>query len=228
MWILAIGMVPSFLLIWYIYRLDKIEKEPFGLIVKLFVFGGLSTISATILELLFSSILGNFLYSGTILYQIISNFLIIALVEEGGKRFVLRKVTWKNPNFNYRFDAVVYAVTVSLGFAAFENVLYIISYGDSIAPIRAITSIPLHCIAGVFMGHYYGQAKYMHDLGRESMRKYFMALAIIIPVLIHGFYDFCATYDNAELSVVFLIYIVALDIFAYRSVKKFSRQDIEI
>ena len=122
MWILAIGMVPSFLLIWYIYRLDKIEKEPFGLIVKLFVFGGLSTISATILELLFSSILGNFLYSGTILYQIISNFLIIALVEEGGKRFALRKVTWKNPNFNYRFDAVVYAVTVSLGFAAFENV----------------------------------------------------------------------------------------------------------
>ena len=61
-------------------------------------------------------------------YGIISA-LFVGLIEEGCKFFFLYKKTWKNVNFNYTFDGIVYAVTVSLGFAAIENIIYVFNYG---------------------------------------------------------------------------------------------------
>ena len=43
---------------------------------------------------------------------------------------------WRDPNFNYRFDGIVYAVFVSLGFAAFENISYVVGYGLTTAVAR--------------------------------------------------------------------------------------------
>lgn len=67
--------------------------------------------------------------------------------------------TWRNPNFNYRFDGIVYAVFVSLGFAAFENIQYVLHYGLSVALPRAIFAVPGHMSFAVFMGLFYGRAK---------------------------------------------------------------------
>ena len=160
--LVLIAIAPSLLLILYIYNLDKIESEPVRLLVKLFFLGGISTVSAMLLEMAGENILQRMVPdSTTIRYMILENFLVVAMVEEGGKYLAVRFSTWKNKAFNFRFDGVVYCATASLGFAAFENILYVISYGTSIAPTRAVTAIPLHCIAGVFMGHYYGQAKLM-------------------------------------------------------------------
>lgn len=66
-------------------------------------------------------------------WGILLAFLVVAVVEEGTKFFFLHQKTWHSPYFNYRYDAIVYAVFVSLGFAAFENVKYIFNYGLSVA-----------------------------------------------------------------------------------------------
>ena len=231
--IVAIAVVPALLLIFYIYSLDKIEKEPTKLLVKLFFLGGLTTVSAMILELLGDALLKS--AEGVIptaLYLAIDNFLIVALVEEGGKHFVMKHMTWKNEAFNYRFDGVVYGATASLGFAAFENILYVLNYGDSLAPTRAVTAIPLHCIAGVFMGHYYGQAKYMKDSGNEKKASYYMTLSLIVPILIHGLYDYLITSnqnpDGDMYGLVFLVYIFGFDIVAFCKVRRYSKEDTAV
>ncbi|MCH4193404.1 MAG: PrsW family glutamic-type intramembrane protease [Butyrivibrio sp.] len=227
--VVAIAVIPALLLIFYIYSLDKIEKEPTRLLVRLFFLGGLSTISAMILETIGENVLK---VEGVALpadvYLAIDNFLIVALAEEGGKHFVMKHMTWKNSAFNFRFDAVVYGATTSLGFAAFENILYIMNYGDSLAPTRAVTAIPLHCIAGVFMGHYYGQAKYLKDCGYEKKSGFYMAMSMIIPVLIHGFYDFLASSGTELCNIVFLVYIVVLDLVAFRKVRRYSKEDTAV
>ena len=156
------GVLPALILLYFIYKQDKIEKEPFGLLAKLFIAGGLMTIPAGIAEAFFIPIASRILEpTGSMtLFLLVENFLIIALAEEGFKRLAMRGLTWRHPAFNFRFDGVVYGVAAALGFAAFENVMYIFGYGLGVAPVRAVTAIPLHCIAGVFMGHYYGLAKY--------------------------------------------------------------------
>lgn len=143
--LLAALLPPLFLMI-KIYKLDKVEKEPGGLIVKLLIFGVLTTIPAAFLEGFLISLVGGVISPKTTLFILVENFFCVGLVEEGVKYFALKKGSWNHPAFNYTFDGIVYAVAVSIGFAAAENVLYVMEYGMATAGVRAVTSIPGHCI----------------------------------------------------------------------------------
>ncbi len=225
--VLVAGVLPCLILIGMIYAADEIEKEPFGLLLKIFLFGCFTTIPAAVLERIGTIILGNLpIDMGSPLYNALMMFLVVGVAEEGLKHLNTRLCTWEHPAFNYRFDGVVYSVMASLGFAAAENVMYIYIYGLTLAPVRALTSIPLHCICGVFMGHYYGQAKYYEQQGEYGKRKLNMLLSVVIPVLIHGFYDFCVTGGMALL--VFLIFMVILDVVAFRAVRRYSKEDTPV
>ena len=224
--VLLAALLPCVVLLYIIYRHDKIEKEPMGLLIKLFIFGCISTIPAMILELVGSqALLSIGIREGTMLFYLVENFLVVALVEEGCKRFFLRLGSWRHPAFNFIFDGVVYSVFVSLGFAGAENIGYIAGYGLEIAPMRAVLSIPLHCICAIFMGHYYGFAKYCERRGDlRSMKKY-LSLSLWVPTLIHGFYDFCASMEEDIYSIIFLVFVVVIDIIAIRAVRRYSAQD---
>lgn len=226
LYILFLGMIPAVLLIIYIYHLDSIEREPVGLLLKLFLFGGLTTIPAGILEEIGVAIMNRIpgLY-GTLGYAVLEYFVVVGIAEEGCKHFALRKTTWYDPNFNFRFDGVVYSISVSLGFAAFENVMYILNFGLGVAPIRAVTAIPMHCITGIFMGHYYGQAKYAEFHHLWSRETFYWVFSMLIPVLLHGFYDFAASSEDQLLCTLFFIYVVVLDIVAFVSLKRYARED---
>ena len=114
---LALSTIPGIVLMVLIYRLDRIEPERIGLLVKLFIGGGtVGIIVAVAVSLLFQVFLGYIFEPGTFLYVLIDAFLVTALVEESSKFLVLKKITWKHPAFNYRFDGVVYSTTVAIGF----------------------------------------------------------------------------------------------------------------
>ena len=119
------AVLPAALLLFYIYRKDGIEKEPASLLIKLIGFGVLAALLSGVLETVAINLLDRVISIANPLYLIILAFLIIAVVEEGTKYVLMKAATWKNPHFNFRFDAVVYAAFVSLGFAAFENIAYI-------------------------------------------------------------------------------------------------------
>jgi len=228
--ILLAGLVPPLFLIHYIYKLDKIEKEPIRLLAKLFFAGCATTIAASLLEQAGLYLLQYVVdpQQSVLTYMLIMNFIVVGVSEEGVKLFALRKITWYNDQFNYRFDAIVYSVCVSLGFAAAENILYIFNYGIGVAPVRAITAIPMHCITGIFMGHYYGQAKLSERLYRWSAMKWFNICTLLIPVLLHGFYDFAASAEDGLLSVIFLIYVVIVDVVAFLSIRSFAKNDVSV
>ena len=228
--LLLAALIPPIFLLRKIYKLDTIEKEPGTFIVRLFVFGGFSIVPAALIE---SYIMNSMLHAcfsdtTTLLYSIVNNFVCIALIEEGVKFIVLKSASWQSPEFNFRFDAIVYAVAVSLGFAAAENIGYVAMYGIQTDLVRAVTSIPGHCIFGIYMGYYFGMARYMANRGREGMKRFYLLLSIAVPMLLHGAYDLCASSGTANGMVPFLIYVVILDIIAFSSVRKFSREDDDI
>jgi hypothetical protein len=44
--------------------------------------------------------------------------------------------------FSQKFDGIVYAVFVSMGFAAIENIMYVFDYGYQTGLVRAFTAVP--------------------------------------------------------------------------------------
>ena len=189
--LVILAIIPAIVLMIYIYVKDKVEKEPIGLLVGLFFLGALTTLPAAFGE---NAMIESFLSSmspNSVGYNFLLYFFIVALCEEGVKYLALTLITWKNRNFNYTFDAIVYAVTVSLGFATLENILYVLDIGTyETAFWRGILSVPGHAIDAVFMGFFYGKAKYSQCMGDKAGKNANLFLSLLVPILIHGFYDF--------------------------------------
>ena len=157
--LLLIALLPAAALLFYVWKLDKKEHESAKMIWSLVGLGAASIIPAVILEMIFGVVIGVVFPHSSLTYHLVEAFIGVAAVEEGGKYFMTWIRTWKDREFDYSFDAVVYAVAASLGFAALENVLYVIQYGFSTGILRALTAVPGHTSFGIFMGMYYGLAK---------------------------------------------------------------------
>ena len=111
------------------------------------------------------------------------------------------------------------------GFAAFENIKYVFSYGLSVALPRAITAIPGHLGFSVFMGVFFGRAKLCQVQGNPSGRRFNLAMAYLSAVFLHGFYDACAMIGTTAANILFFIFIIAMYICVYRLIKKTSFHD---
>ena len=149
--------------------------------------------------------------------------------EELGKFVVMKLRTWKSPEFNYTYDAIVYAVAASLGFAALENIMYVFTNGGfSTAILRALTAVSGHAVFGVFMGVHYGLAKRAKARGDKGTETRELFLAYLIPVLIHGFYDFCLSAEGWFWIVIFFIFYITMIIVAFIKVKHLSDTDAPV
>ena len=229
----ALALIPVVGLLIFIYFNDKKEKEPFGLLVALFFAGVGSIVSAVILELIGAAILGVVFPTESVIKGVLDAMLIVAPAEELGKFLVLRLITWKNKNFNYSYDAIVYAVFVSLGFAALENITYVFSSGIGTAFLRMFTAVPGHACFAVFMGFFYSKAKYASLTNKKGACTGFTALAMIIPIIVHGIYDAILMGGGASDEVIltgisFVIWIgfvIAMFVVSIILVVKSSRND---
>lgn len=221
--ILMWGAVPPILLLVYTWYLDRVEKEPFGLVSRIFLLGALSTFAAMALETLAAYALEFLeLDESSYVYMVLENFLGVALIEEFCKRLPVRMFIWKNPNFNFRFDAIVYCLASALGFAAAENIFYMLGYGAEIGLVRLI---PVHSICAVFMGYYMGLAKTAELDGEKRKMKKYLRRSIFLPMLIHGFWDFSLSTDDGIFSLIALGMIFVLTLVAFRNLHKYSKED---
>jgi len=178
----AAAVVPCLVLLWFIVRKDRYEREPFRMLLSTFTFGALSIIPALILEVGLSSFVPepeNPLsdIAGLVLHYLIA----IAVVEESCK-LLAATPAYRSQAFNEPMDGVVYATAASLGFAAVENVLYVLSGGWLVALLRASLSVPGHAFFGATMGYYLGLSKF-------SRRVRLKIHALLVPVLFHTVYD---------------------------------------
>ncbi len=233
--LVAAAVVPAAALLFLVYRMDTVEKEPWSLLGKLLLFGAISCIPAFVVEMVLDNAVGNILWAGSLPYYFARGFIVAALVEESLKFLFLYLFTFKNKAFNYRFDGIVYAVFVSMGFAILENVLYVLgngliegefSDGLRLAIIRALLALPLHATCGVYMGISYGQQKIRSLQRRTSFVR--IALACLpMAILIHGLYDALAfsAGDYPICGMFFLLFVIAVFIVTVFRLKRASRED---
>lgn len=222
--LLFVSILPVIILALYIYYEDS-DKEPIGLLIKLF-FGGvgavfLSFIISFFLSILFPNFMLNEVYFGY-LKLFFHVFLGVALVEEFSKWLFLYRISFNHREFDHVYDMIVYSVFVALGFACFENILYVLENGFQVAIIRALLAVPGHACDGIFMGYYLSLTKLSFINGNDELRKHNKILSLFVPVLLHGIYDFCLFTENIFFIILFFIFIIILYVKSIRRVKRMS------
>lgn len=178
------AILPAFLLVLFIYWRDKNQREPFMQIVKGVLYGVLSAGIAMLLETLLSPIIPA--EPATWLGAVFKGFVGAAIPEEFAKLTMLILLLRNNRYFDERFDGIVYAVCIGMGFAGTENIIYLLSNIDSwqsVAVSRAIFAVPGHFGFAVAMGYFYSMIYFKDMSPRYASRVYWM------PVLLHGIYD---------------------------------------
>ena len=222
------AVLPAILLMRYVYRQDKIEKEPPWLLGNLVLQGVLAALVSIALECFGEAILNSLVQKDNPKYVILLAFLVVAVVEEGTKFFFLHQKTWRSSHFNYRYDAIVYAVFVSLGFAAFENIKYVFNYGLSVALPRAVLAIPGHMSFAVFMGVFYGRAKRCENRGSKAGCALNLLLSYLSAVALHGVYDTCCMSGTAESTAVFVAFIAVMYLAVFLMIRRESKHDMPV
>lgn len=223
--LIAAAVIPAVVLLVKVYKVDHLDKESPRLLWNLVVRGVIATVFAMLTEWIGEFVLSSFVQEGTVLYNFLLYFIVVAVSEEGFKYLLMKQRTWKDPEFNFQFDGVVYAVFVSLGFALWENISYVLMYGFGTALIRAVTAVPGHACFGVFMGAWYGLAKKYESYGMHSQSKTCRVVALLSSIVLHGGYDFTASIENQNYAWIFVAFVVVMFIVAFRLVKKLSQND---
>lgn len=219
--LLCAALLPPMYLLHVVYKLDRVEPEPMDLLIRLFIYGVLCALPVIVLEMWGQDVADQF-QNNAMLYSFLSYFAIPGFIEEGMKFAVLKRCTWRHPAFNYKFDAVVYAVFASLGFAAIENVLYVFDYGFGTAVVRALMAIPGHATFGVVMGVGYARAKCLSAAGNEPAASSMCVKAWLAAAVAHGLYDFLIMGVG---GAVFYVYFAALIALGVTLAKKAEKDD---
>lgn len=228
-----LSLLPSVIILLFIYLTDK-EKEPNKLLIKLFL-GGIASSLLTLFISFFLEILVPGLSKISPeklikypIFQFIYCIVKIALIEEGSKLFFNYNIVWNSKEFDELYDSIVYSVFVSLGFAAFENVFYVLNGGISSLILRSITSVPAHASFGIIMGYYLGLSKLTSINNNLKLSKKYKFLSLALPVLVHGFYDFCLYSSNVLSLLIFIGFLIFIYVGAIEKIKQFKRVKINL
>lgn len=227
------ALFPVLVLFTYICYSDRRQPEP----VNELLLALLAGVASALASMLISSpleILGLYTQEPTNLREAFNiSFFGAGVPEEIAKFVCLYLIVRRNRLFDERFDGIVYAACVGLGFAGFENLLYVAESGNEAlhtAGIRAILSVPGHFDFGVFMGYWF--AKWWWEK-QNKVRN--LCLALLVPIAAHTLYDTLCFYsesisdnDTAVLLLDIILYLLCFFLFMFMRgrVRKQLRSDI--
>ena len=203
--LLALSILPVVLLMIFIYRQDKYQKEPIKSLAKAFL-GGMLAIP---LDLLLVGLINQIWVSDTVFYNA---FWEAGIPEEFSKFLIFMALIWWDKNFDEYMDGIVYATFIGLGFACIENVMYVfgaasesIGSGVSTGVVRAILSVPGHFLFGVVMGYFLSLAKF-----NKKWRFVHLMSGLLLAMLVHGLFDWLLMVASVVPMIGGIIYIVFL------------------
>ncbi|WP_255197889.1 PrsW family intramembrane metalloprotease [Halorarius litoreus] len=118
--LVALSVIPAFLLVGYIYVTDITSPEPLELLVGTFVLGVVFAGFAAIVNTLLS-----FVQILPIIGTVLFFYLVVGPIEETVKLLAVRLYPYRSDSFDAVIDGTVYGAVAGLGFATIENALYI-------------------------------------------------------------------------------------------------------
>lgn len=222
--VILAALAPAIFLFIYMQEEDARNPEPRKLLKKGIRYGVYSALAViAVMSPFREDAIAEIL--GPVRGNIFTAFFSAAIPEETAKLFFIWLLLRHNRHFDEHLDGVVYATCVGLGFAGFENILYLFTNIDnfvSVAVTRALFSVPGHFFFAVSMGYFISLA---HFKGRTIGQKiFFYFLAWAVPVLLHGIFDSILMVSDA-LSPISGILFIAFLVFCH-FLRKLGRSKI--
>lgn len=207
--LLTAAIAPGVALLVYIYLKDRYESEPISSVLKLFALGVIIVFPIMVIQRGFVLGFGE--------NPLFFAFFVSAGIEEFVKWFLVFFLIYRNKAIRHSYDGIVYAASVSLGFATMENVLFSLFYNPDISVLisRALLPVSGHALFGVVMGYYFGKARY--DIFQEQRN---IRLAFALPVLWHGSFDFILLISGKNWLWLIVPFMALL---WYRGIRKVNR-----
>lgn len=206
-WImLAAAILPAVILWLYIWKKDS-QPEPISWLIKAVLLGVGICIPVVILEIGIEMLLSA---AGIVPTNLIGTtmqaFVVAAIPEETFKLLALWLILRRNPHFDEHFDGIVYAVCIGLGFAAIENVFYILGEEEwmSVAISRALLAVPAHYAFAIFMGYYYSMYHFVEHSTKNAI------CVLLVPIMTHGIYDAIALSSSVNPYIGVLSFFVLI------------------
>lgn len=175
--------------LWLLRRYDRIEPESVADLLQVVVLGGAaSVIVAALLNEAFARALGlEALLTGEVRgvgWGVLVAFsLFIGASEEVSKAVATVYVARRWGDFDEPVDAMIYAMSVGLGFAALESVFYASRFGHEVLLMRFLWPVPAHMAYASVWGYGLAKARYVFP---ERNRARVMGPSVALGALVHA------------------------------------------
>ena len=217
--------LPAILISFYISRRDIFPEPPGSLVISIslgFLIFIPHSLFFNIIHNQYWEIYGNNLGNINFIY-LLESFFAAAFIEESLKYLVFLFFVTRFNAFNEPMDAIVYGVCISLGFSLMETLewSYIVFNEDgeakalSEAQARAWSSNTLHAGCGIIMGYFLSRAFFINQ---NNFLK--LILALIIPTLIHGIYNYAIMSYLPVVSLLVLLLCAVLVLVGWRKARE--------
>lgn len=227
LFVLLFSLVPTIFLVVYVLYTDRKSSEPKKNIIICLLSGFLTIGLAFNLENAVMPYIKNNVF---LIY-------VLASIEEMCKISIFLLFICDNKNYDDIYDGIVYMSLIALSFAGLENVIYAfsestVSSSISLSLMRDFTTIPLHVICGVVIGHYMSLASFSKDKNKRWKNYLF---AFLVPSFIHGSFNMAMDilsklnidYENG-LHVIFLniLPLLVVMVCLFYIATKFSKKTV--
>lgn len=221
--LLIIGIVPAILWIWLFSISHRYQRISIRLLTVLFFGGACSGLVALMMNhtiekytLLWphaAEIVQVFEYSIP-MYQF-GFWMMVGFNEEFAKLLILLIVIYPRTYLQEKFDGVLFAATVSLGFATIENLFYLEQYGATILVVRSVVTLPVHTFLSVPMGYYLAISRLQANEIPPPFFQYPVITILkgwFISATLHGLYDLFITsgFDELAYGIIGCLMLVTL------------------
>lgn len=198
--LIALALGPVVAIFFFLWAKDRYEKEPLRRIILTAGIGAVAAIPIVLVELLWGHVLED-IPNMSVNELAFMAFVEVGLTEEFFKAAAFLITAYWSKHMNEPYDGVIYGAAAALGFAAIENVLYVLVGGVGVALLRALTAVPAHAMFGIFVGYFAGRAKFT---SYPVLKPILILAGFALAVFQHGLYDFLLFITQTDYPLAFL------------------------
>jgi RsiW-degrading membrane proteinase PrsW (M82 family) len=214
------GALPAILWLWFwLKQEDDEDPEPIGLIILTFFIGSILVFLAILMER----------YSLNLISDTNIQVILWATIEEILKLIGVMLIIWNSNIVDEPIDYPMYFIACALGFAAFENVLYLIEplktsgtvVGMLTGNLRFLGSTLLHAISSAMIGSALGLSFYL-----QKYKKIYLIVGLTFAIMLHSTFNFFIMKGSGEnfLSVFGFLWVVAIiNILIFEKLKRMKK-----
>ena len=182
---ILMALVPAAVWMTFFYWQDRIEPEPKGYILAVFLLGGLlaAALGTPLLENIYQ--ISRWMYADTAA-TILGSILVVGFTQEFLKYAAVRYTIYRSAEFDEATDGVIYATAAGLGYSTLLNIQFVISNGGvdlGASVIRMAVVALAHASFASITGYFLGRVKF------EAKPAWWMALGLTLAATVNGLFN---------------------------------------